>query len=240
VTDLSGIHNELKFYITAPHDCSYLGDRLAVTLFADPERKLDATTISTLHEMGFRRSGCLFYTPRCPECRACIPTRIAVNEFRPDRSQRRNLKLNSDLEIRVIEPRFSDAHIDLYRRYVRARHPGDSMDVEEREQIERFFVCDWAEIQLMEFLKDGRTIAVSVIDLLHSGLSAVYTFFDPDEARRAPGVFAVQCMIEEAKRRHLPYLYLGYLIHKCPKMAYKSRYQPLQEFHTGSWLNLKK
>lgn len=231
----TGFPEDLKFFITASHDCSYLEGQEAVTLFADPERSLDQNTFSKLSEMGFRRSGCLVYTPRCPDCNACIPTRIPANEFRPDRSQRRNIKSNNDLELRLVEPRFSDQHIELYRRYVRSRHPGDSMDVERREEVERFFLCDWSNTFLIEFIKQGEPIAVAVVDVVRNGLSAVYTFFDPAEDKRGLGVFAVLSLVEEAKRRQLPYVYLGYLIHESPKMAYKVRYQPLQEYHDGSW-----
>ncbi len=235
MSDLSEINEKLKFFITAPHECSYLDGRMAVTLFADPDRSLDHNTFSTLSEVGFRRSGCLVYTPRCPECSACIPTRIVVDEFKPDRSQRRNLKMNSDLEIRLHEARFSDQHIDLYRRYIRNRHPGDSMDVEKREDVERFFLCEWSSTFLIEVLKAGEPIAVAVVDALQRGLSAVYTFFDPQEAKRGLGVFAVLTLVEEARRRNLPHVYLGYLIHESPKMAYKVRYQPLQEYRDGVW-----
>jgi arginine-tRNA-protein transferase len=71
--------------------------------------------------------------------------------------------------------------------------------------------------------------------VLSNGLSAVYTFFDPEEHKRGLGVFAVLWLIEEAKRRGLPYLYLGYLIHESAKMAYKARYQPLEVFRHGHW-----
>lgn len=227
--------DDLKFFITAPHDCSYLEGREAVTLFADPERSLDHLTYSTLSEMGFRRSGGLVYTPRCPECQACIPTRILVAEFKPDRSQRRNARDNSDLEVRVIEAAFSDEHIALYQRYIRSRHPDGSMDVESKQEVERFFLCDWSDTFFIEFRLEGRAIALAVVDTLSSGLSAVYTFFDPAEGKRGLGVFAVLSMVEEAKHRQLPYLYLGYLIHESPKMAYKARYQPLEEYRDGAW-----
>jgi arginine-tRNA-protein transferase len=159
-----------------------------------------------------------------------------VDEFRPDRSQRRNLRANGDLELRIRDGHFSDEHIELYTRYIRARHPGDSMDVESKAEVERFFLCDWSDTFFIEFRLDGRLVALSVVDALRNGLSAVYTFFDPDEAKRGLGVYAVLSLVEEAKRRHLPYVYLGYLIHESPKMAYKSRYQPLQQLRNGRWL----
>lgn len=229
------IPTDLKFYITAPHECSYLDGRVAVTLFADPERSLDPLTFASLSEMGFRRSGCLVYTPRCPECSACIPTRVVVDRFKPDRSQRRNLKANSDLEVRVIDGAFTEQHIELYRHYIRARHPGDSMDVESRAEVERFFLCNWSNSFFLEFLLEGKPIALTVVDELRDGLSAVYTFYEPGVSKRGPGVFAVLSLVKEARRRGLPYVYLGYLIHESPKMAYKSRYQPLEEYFEGGW-----
>ena len=63
----ANIPEDLLFYISAVHDCSYLDEHEAITLFADPDRALDHQTFSTLSELGFRRSGALVYTPRCPE-----------------------------------------------------------------------------------------------------------------------------------------------------------------------------
>jgi arginine-tRNA-protein transferase len=231
----SNIPQDLLFYISAVHECSYLQGREAVTLFVDPERHLDHQTFTTLSELGFRRSGGLVYTPRCPDCTACIPARIVVNDFKPDRSQRRNRRDNSDLEVRVLGRQFSDEHIDLYQRYIRSRHPDGSMNVESKQEVERFFLCDWSDTFFIEFLLDGRPIALAVVDAFGSGLSAVYTFFDPAQEKRGLGVYAVLSLVDEAKRRQLPYVYLGYLIHESPKMAYKARYRPLEQFRDGQW-----
>jgi arginine-tRNA-protein transferase len=229
------IPDDLLFYISAPHDCSYLPDREAVTLFADPERALNQLTFTTLSELGFRRSGGLVYTPRCPACKACIPARIVVADFKPDRSQRRNWQANSDLEVRVINGQFSDEHIELYRHYIRSRHADGSMNVESKREVERFFLCDWSDTFFIEFRLAERLVALAVVDALGSGLSAVYTFFDPAAEKRGLGVYAVLTLMNEARRRQLPYIYLGYLIHENPKMAYKVRYRPLEQFREGQW-----
>ncbi|MEN8169651.1 MAG: arginyltransferase [Pseudomonadota bacterium] len=229
------IPEDLLFYISAAHDCSYLEGREAITLFADPEHSLNQHTFTMLSELGFRRSGGLVYTPRCAECNACIPARIVVKDFAPDRSQRRNRKTNQELEVRIIEGQFSDEHIDLYRRYIRSRHPDGSMNVESKQEVERFFLCDWSDTFFIEFLLEGRLIALAVVDALGSGLSAVYTIFDPAEEKRGLGVYAILSLVEEAKRRGLPYVYLGYIIHESPKMAYKAHYRPLQLFRDGQW-----
>jgi arginine-tRNA-protein transferase len=137
--------------------------------------------------------------------------------------------------VRVLGRQFSDEHIDLYQRYIRSRHPDGSMNVESKQEVERFFLCDWSDTFFIEFLLDGRPIALMVVDAFGSGLSAVYTFFDPAQEKRGLGVYAVLSLVDEAKRRQLPYVYLGYLIHESPKMAYKARYRPLEQFRDGQW-----
>lgn len=106
------------------------------------------------------------------------------------------------------------------------------------EQYKRFFGSTWCDTRYVEFSLDNKPVAVSVMDILNNGLSAVYTYFDPDEAKRGLGVFAVLWLVEEAKRRGLSYVYLGYLIHESPKMAYKARYHPLEAYRHGTWSSL--
>lgn len=232
------IPEELLFYLSAPHECSYLQGREAVTLFADPAHKLEPGTFSTLCELGFRRSGGLVYMPRCSGCQACIPVRIPVEQFTPNRSQRRNWQNNSDLTIALTPPQFNEEHIALYHRYIKARHPDGSMDVERREEVERFFLCDWSNTLFLEMRAEERLVGLAIVDVIDSGLSAVYTFYDPQLEKRGLGTYAVQAMIAEVSRRKLPYLYLGYLIHESPKMAYKAGYRPLQQLRNGQWIAL--
>lgn len=229
---------ELLFYATAPHPCGYLEEQSAVTLFADPNAPMNMELYNALSELGFRRSGEHIYTPRCPACSACMPVRIPVESFRPDRSQRRNWKQNSDLQANVLPAGFREEHFELYRRYIDSRHPDGSMASPTPDQYNRFFGSSWCDTRYVEFRDGSGVVAVAVMDVLESGLSAVYTFFDPDEGKRGLGVYAVLWLVEEARRRGLPYVYLGYLIHESPKMAYKSRYRPLEVFRQGFWLPL--
>lgn len=226
---------ELMFYASAPHACSYLEGQEAVTLFADPKATMTTALYSALSELGFRRSGEYVYTPRCPRCDACLPARIPVSRFTPSRSQRRNLKQNADLEVSVLSTEFRPTHFDLYQRYIASRHPDGSMATPDPQQYNRFFGSSWCDTRYIEFSLQGKVLAISVIDVLKSGFSAVYTFFDPAQSHRGLGVYAVLWLIEEARRRELPYLYLGYLIHDSPKMAYKAHYRPLEVFNRGEW-----
>ncbi|MEC8821321.1 MAG: arginyltransferase, partial [Pseudomonadota bacterium] len=71
MTDL----DELHFFTTPPHQCSYLQDQSAVTLFLDPQFQADTELYSQLSQVGFRRSGRYIYKPHCKTCRACLPVR---------------------------------------------------------------------------------------------------------------------------------------------------------------------
>lgn len=230
---------DLMFYVSGAQPCSYLPGKQALNLFADPSAKMNTELYSVLCELGFRRSGEYVYAPRCPDCQACQPIRLPVNEYRPDRSQRRNWQANRELQVEVVDTRFRDEHFRLYQRYIDARHHDGSMAETNPQRFEAFFTSPWSDTRYVEFRLHGRLLAVAVIDLVRNGLSAVYTYFDPEAGNRGLGVYAVQWQIAEARRRGLEYLYLGYLVNDCDKMAYKSRYRPLQVFRAGHWQALK-
>jgi arginine-tRNA-protein transferase len=133
---------------------------------------------------------------------------------------------------------FDQEHFDLYRRYTRLRHPGGGMDTDEPAQYRGFLISPWADTRFVEFRKEGRLLAVAVTDVMNQGLSAVYTFFDPDEPRRSLGVYAVLWQIDYARREGLPWVYLGYWIAETAKMSYKTRYRPLEAYLGGEWRRL--
>lgn len=229
----------LQFYVTAPHACSYLPEREAVTLFADPSERLDNGLYSRLSLLGFRRSGAHLYRPHCATCRACVPVRIPVAEFTPDRAQRRAWARNRGVEVQEGPVRYEDEHFALYRRYIRSRHPGGGMDNDAPENYLSFISSPWSATRLYEFREEGRLLAVAVTDHLADGLSAVYTYFEPDEPRRSLGVFAVLWQVEHARRLGLAHVYLGYWIRETRKMAYKARFRPLEAFDGHRWRRLQ-
>lgn len=229
----------LAFYATPEHPCSYLPGRTARTLFADPTVRLNSEIYSRLSLYGFRRSGRHIYRPSCPACDACIPVRIPVQGFRARRRQRRSWRRNDDLRVVPREPQFDPEHFELYRRYISARHPGGGMDNPDPSQYLDFLTAPWSETVFYEFRAGAELMAVAVTDHLEHGLSAVYTFFDPDRPRRGLGTHAILWQIEECRRLGLPWLYLGYWIAESPKMAYKMQFQPLEQFREGRWLPLE-
>lgn len=225
----------LQFYLTAPYPCSYLPGHMARSQVAAPGSLIDTVVYSELVRLGFRRSGTHVYRPRCDTCQACVPVRVPVAEFTPSRRQRRCLRNNADLVMNLKPLAYDEAHYRLYRRYQLTRHAGGGMDMDDRDQYRGFLLQSRVDSALAEFSLNGEVVMVALLDRLMDGLSAVYTFFDPDLESRSLGVFGVLSQLRLAEEMGLPYLYLGYWIGECRKMSYKQDYQPLEYLQDGQW-----
>ncbi|MEL7045857.1 MAG: arginyltransferase [Pseudomonadota bacterium] len=227
---------DLKVYTTYPHRCSYLEGEEATTLFIDPRQSVDQTLYSNLSMLGFRRSGNHIYRPHCSHCNACIPARIPVEDFQPNRNQRRCLKRNADLDVEMRRDIVGDDEsYELYDRYIRQRHADGDMFPPDRDQFESFLNDPWGCTEYLQFRCGGRLVAVAVVDVMIDGLSAIYTFYDPDEDARGLGRFAILWQIQRCHSEGLPFVYLGYWIRNCRKMAYKADYQPLEVLVNNQW-----
>ncbi len=234
MTDLA----QLKFFATPKHACSYLEQREATTLFVDPAAPIDNPLYSALSSMGFRRSGRHIYRPHCEACSACIPIRVPVSRFDARRSQRRVWMRNQDLSVRLSDPELTAENYALYARYIEQRHADGDMHPPSPEQFRSFLLCDWSDTRFVEFRDRDRLLAVAVMDQVQDGLSAIYTFFDPELHSRSLGVHAVLWQIAHAEELGLPFLYLGYWIKQCQKMNYKSSYRPLEMFIGERWIEV--
>lgn len=225
----------LKFYATQPHPCSYLPGEEATTLFLDPAQPMDARIYAQLSEVGFRRSGEHLYRPHCQNCSACIAARLPAALFQPNRQQRRIIRRNQNLQVRAAPPQISDEYYQLYARYIEQRHADGDMYPPSREQFATFLVRDLAFTRFYEFRQGERLLALAVTDVLPNGLSAVYTFYEPDEERRSLGRYAILWQLAETRRLGLDALYLGYWIRNCRKMNYKTQYRPIELFVNQRW-----
>lgn len=232
---------QLRFFLTAPSPCPYLPDRDERKVFAHLPLSEGATINDALTQIGFRRSQNIAYRPACERCDACVSARIPAIGYRFSKSERRALDRNADLSRHLVEAEATLEQFELLRRYLLARHAEGGMADMTWPDYVAMVEDTAARTHLIEYRLPsedggpGDLVGCVLIDVLSDGLSMVYSFYEPDMARRSLGSFIILDHVVQAATAGLPYVYLGYWVQGSPKMAYKARFRPIEVLRPGGW-----
>jgi len=226
----------LTFLVTTDMPCPYLPGRMErklVTRLAGPEARKQFHLLS---RGGFRRSHAIAYRPACIGCQACVPVRVAVADFAPGRTLRRIEARNADLATTALPARGTAEQYQLFRDYLEGRHGDGEMAGMSLADYRSMIEDTPVDTRLIEFRDGaGRLTACVLTDWSDDGISAVYSFFDPEQPERSLGSHMIVWLIREALRQGLPYVYLGYWVGGSRKMGYKTRFRPIEGFGPEGW-----
>ena len=221
------------FFVTAPLPCPYLTGQTERRIVTELSGRDASQLHDTLSRVGFRRSHGLIYAPICQNCSACLAVRTVVDDFQLTPSLRRVLRANPDV---TGEARATTEQYKLFARYQESRHSGGDMATMDFYDYQALIEETPVDTTVIEYRDASRElIAASLVDRMSDGISAVYSFFDPESRRRSLGTYMILRLIDAARRQELPYVYLGYWIKGSRKMSYKERFEPLQYYSGGNW-----
>jgi len=184
-------------------------------------------------EAGFRRNGNYLYTMACPDCKACVPIRIAPKEFQPNRGQRRVRARNQDLSITIAPLKITAQKLALCDKFLQTRFPGKASSG--LDYYAGFFINSLGSTYELEFRCQEHLLGVSIIDIYPESINCVYFYFDPAEGRRSPGTFNILTLIGYALTYQMRYVYLGYWIEEIAAMRYKTQFNPHYLLQDGAW-----
>lgn len=226
---------KIQFYTTTKYNCSYIDKMDAQSLVVTPYKSINQSIFQDLIEKGFRRSGQYIYKPNCKSCTACIPIRLPVQKFLFSKTQKRIYKKHGYFKVREAPLAFKQKHFDLYLKYQNKRHSFINNDQNNLDDYNDFLIKSNVKSKFIEFWDGDLLKIVSIVDIVNDGISAVYTFYDPDDEKVSYGTYSIIWLINWCKAQQLKYLYLGYWIGECDKMKYKTNFKPYELYIKGYW-----
>ena len=224
----------LRLRVTRSQKCAYLLDQTEQRLATDISEH--AEMHDRLAETGFRRVENWVYKPACPNCKACQPIRVKAEQFKPSRNIARIQATNRDLRRNLSSGRIGLDHYDVFQSYLGQRHEDGQMSSMSFDEFSAMILNSPIDTLLTEYVdSEDRLMGCILVDRQRDGLSAVYSFFRPEEKKRSLGSFMIVDLIDRCNEIGLPYVYLGYYIEQSRKMSYKARFRPYQIFSNGIW-----
>lgn len=234
-----------RFFVTAPAPCPYIPGRTERKVFAELKGSDSVEMNEALGRIGFRRSQNVVYRPSCDFCQACVSVRVLAPVFAPSATQKKLLKRHADLEVQACEPWSTEEQWQLLRRYLEARHPVGGMAAMDSHDYADMVEQSPVDTVVVEYRepsvggRPGRLVGCCLTDKQSDGLSMIYSFYEPDLAnRRGLGSYIILDHIVRAGLARMPFVYLGYWIDGCDRMAYKKSYKPAHALVAGVWAPL--
>ena len=225
-----------QYYLTAEYDCGYLQNHRSQSLVVAHPQKLDKNEVSILIDNGFRRSGIHIYKPNCKTCDKCIPIRINVANFRPNKTQKRLLKKYQCLDVSINQLEFTEEDFFLYEKYQRIKHNESSdIDRDYRNDYINYLLTSSTDTKKISFTDQGILKIITILDIFHHSISAVYTFYDVKSNQDSFGSYSILWLIEWAKKNKIKHIYLGYWINESVKMRYKTNFKPFELLINNQW-----
>lgn len=235
-----------QFYLTAPSPCPYLAGKMERKVFTHLIGDNAPDTNNMLTQGGFRRSQNIAYRPACETCHACMSIRVLTSNFTETKSIRRVCRKNRDIIGVESTPAPTSEQYTLFRQYLDTRHEEGGMADMSVLDYSMMVEDSHVNTMLIEYRRrsidssitgrgEGKLLAVALTDILNDGLSMVYSFFDTALSDRSLGTFMIFDHITRARRRGLPYVYLGYWVKGSRKMEYKVRFNPHEILTSRGW-----
>ncbi len=215
----------------------YLPDRLA-TLEYELVAGISPEEYERRMESGWRKFGRILFQPVCDGCSECRPIRVPVDRFVPDRSQRRALKRNEDLVVRIGRPSVDRERLGLWNRYHAAQSERKGWPFESASAWHYSFTYLENPVPSLEVAAfDGdELVAVALVDVTPNAVSGIYHYHDPQRADRSLGKFVMLSCINLTHELGKRYFYLGYYVAGCASMSYKSGFGPCEVLTSqGEW-----
>ena len=193
--------------------------------------------MDALWAAGWRHFGPIFY--RYQQCltpyglRNVQPLRIDVERMELSKSQRRILRKNADVELRVRPAELLEDRqrlFDLHKARFTENVPNSLEDF--LGPAPQAGPC--LTVELGAFLGE-RLIAASYLDVGETSVSSIYGFFDPAESRRSLGNATLIWEILLARRTGKRWHYPGYAYLEPSSYDYKKRFAPMEFLDWKMW-----
>lgn len=199
--------------------------------------------IKQLIPLGFLDAGITAKFNGCAGCHKCFPVRINLDEFKLSRSQRRIMKRNQDLNVKI-EPLFDESrtyllsreHFDLMHQNATNRHPGGWFArMGFKDFLNVFSVYDMAA----ETRDDqGKLMNFTILSTGQDYIYGINFFYDIKESkRRSLGKHTIIALAEACQGiESIKHFYLGSLAQGSPKLDYKGELRGLEAMTTKGWV----